>query len=187
MRILLHICCAPCALMPVRELRAQGHELMGLWYNPNVHPYTENQKRLDTLKAWAEDAELRLIVQDDYPLEKWLRRTAHREAVRCGLCYHDRLLRAAQVAKKGRFGRLYLQPALFGAAKARVDSQDRGRCGGRKGGQVPLSGFQALLERGHNSKPGAQTLPPGLLRVRVFRKGTLPGAGRQIMRARVCD
>ncbi len=103
MRVLLHICCAPCALMPVQGLQEEGCELRGLYYNPNIQPYTENQRRLETLTAWAGSQGLPLIVQDEYHPETWLRRVAFREEVRCRICYHDRLTRAAQVAKRGKF------------------------------------------------------------------------------------
>ncbi len=103
MRILLHICCAPCALMPVEVLEGEGHQLMGLFYNPNVQPYTENQRRLDTLTGWAGRRGLKLVVHDEYDPEAWLRQMAFREAARCGICYHQRLTRAAQVARKGGF------------------------------------------------------------------------------------
>ncbi len=103
MRVLMHICCAPCALMPVQELREEGCELRGLYYNPNIQPYTENQRRLATLTGWAGDHDLDMIVQDEYEPEKWLRRVAFREGERCRICYHDRLTRAAQVAKRGKF------------------------------------------------------------------------------------
>lgn len=103
MRLLLHICCAPCALMPVAELRQEGVDLMGLFYNPNIQPYTEHRRRLETLTGWAETEELRLIVQDDYDPQDWLRQMAFREAERCRICLHQRLTRAAKVARQGRF------------------------------------------------------------------------------------
>lgn len=103
MRILLHICCAPCALMPVEVLRDEGHELMGLFYNPNIQPYQEHQRRLACLEPWAADEGLKLVVHGDYDPEAWFRRTAFREAMRCNLCHHDRMTRAAQVARKGGF------------------------------------------------------------------------------------
>ncbi|MBW2596670.1 MAG: epoxyqueuosine reductase QueH, partial [Deltaproteobacteria bacterium] len=33
MKILLHICCAPCAIYPVDILRRDGHEVTGIFYN----------------------------------------------------------------------------------------------------------------------------------------------------------
>jgi hypothetical protein len=103
MRVLLHICCAPCALMPVRELTGEGHELMGLFYNPNVQPYTENRRRRQTLEGWAGQVGLKLVVHDEYDPQSWLRQVVFREKERCRLCYHQRLSRAATVARRGRF------------------------------------------------------------------------------------
>ena len=41
MKTLLHICCAPCANRPIDILRTDGMEVVGFWYNPNIHPVTE--------------------------------------------------------------------------------------------------------------------------------------------------
>jgi epoxyqueuosine reductase len=103
MRVLLHICCAPCAIMPLDSLRGEGCEVMGLFFNPNIQPYTENQRRLGTARQWAQGEGLKLIVQDEYAPEAWMQMVAFREGQRCRLCLHQRLLRAAQVAKKGGF------------------------------------------------------------------------------------
>ena len=103
MKLLLHICCAPCALMPVEDLRREGMELMGLFYNPNIQPYTEQQRRLRTLEEWAGREQLGLIVQPEYDPRSWFRQMAFREADRCGICFHQRLTRAAQVARRGGF------------------------------------------------------------------------------------
>lgn len=103
MRVLLHICCAPCACASVEALTSEGLEVMGLWYNPNIHPYAEYARRRDTAVDWAERVGLKLIVQDEYDPEAWVRQVAWREAQRCRLCYHQRLTRAGQVARKGGF------------------------------------------------------------------------------------
>lgn len=89
--------------MPVDILTAEGHQLMGLFYNPNIHPWQENQRRLDCLRDWAGQCGLKLVVHDDYDPEAWFQRVAYREAMRCGLCHHDRMTRAAQVARRGGF------------------------------------------------------------------------------------
>ena len=41
MRLLLHICCAPCSVACVNMLREEGTEPAGFWYNPNIHPFLE--------------------------------------------------------------------------------------------------------------------------------------------------
>ncbi|MGB9905392.1 MAG: epoxyqueuosine reductase QueH, partial [Desulfotomaculales bacterium] len=38
MRLLLHICCAPCAIVPVDCLKEKGYALEGYFFNPNIHP-----------------------------------------------------------------------------------------------------------------------------------------------------
>jgi len=45
MRILLHICCGPCAIMPLRVLAEEGHEAEGYFFNPNIQPRPEYMKR----------------------------------------------------------------------------------------------------------------------------------------------
>lgn len=103
-KLLLHCCCGPCAIFPVEELLASGEwEIRGLWYNPNVHPYTEYERRRDTLLGYLESSGVGAIVDDSYDIAGWLRRAAFREAEKCMLCYHDRMNRAASMAKKGKF------------------------------------------------------------------------------------
>lgn len=103
MKVLLHTCCGPCSIYPVSALREEGHELRGYFYNPNIHPYTEFSKRLETLQSYAEKAQLPLIIDENYELDEFLRQAAFRESERCRFCYGMRLKRAAQVAKKGNY------------------------------------------------------------------------------------
>ena len=103
MKILLHICCAPCAITPVETLRGQGMDLMGFFYRHNIHPYTECLRRQHTLETYAEQIDLHVIYQQGYDLEGFLRNAAFREADRCRLCYHDRMRATALVAKRGKF------------------------------------------------------------------------------------
>ncbi|MGD9327048.1 MAG: epoxyqueuosine reductase QueH, partial [Desulfobacterales bacterium] len=35
MKVLLHTCCAPCAVYPVKILRAEGLKVMGFFYRNN--------------------------------------------------------------------------------------------------------------------------------------------------------
>ena len=103
MKILLHICCAPCAIYPLKTLRQDGVEVMGFFYRHNIHPYRECQRREETLKSFAASEELRVVYQKGYDMEGFIRSVAFREKDRCSYCYHDRLKSAARVAKKGKF------------------------------------------------------------------------------------
>lgn len=103
MKLLLHICCAPCSIYPVETLRNEGCEIMGFFYRNNIHPYTECIRRQETLQSYAATIDLRILYQDGYDLEGFIRNVAFRESNRCSFCYHDRLRSTALVAKRGKF------------------------------------------------------------------------------------
>lgn len=103
MRILLHICCAPCAIYPVEQLKREGFEVHGLWYNPNIHPYQEYLLRLETLKHYAARIDLPVICKDEYGLREFIREVVYRETERCLFCYRLRLKEVARIAKEGKF------------------------------------------------------------------------------------
>ncbi len=103
MRLLLHICCGPCLVYPLSVLREQGIETRGYFFNPNIHPYTEFKRRLESLADYAEMENMPMIVRDDYPLEEWLRAVTYRESERCSHCYHLRLSAVARAAKNSGF------------------------------------------------------------------------------------
>lgn len=102
-RILLHVCCGPCAVGPVLSLREAGYEVQGLFSNPNIQPFAEWLRRREAAVEAARRLDLPLIVDDTYPVEEWLRSVVYREADRCRICYAGRLAAAAGVAKHGRF------------------------------------------------------------------------------------
>jgi predicted adenine nucleotide alpha hydrolase (AANH) superfamily ATPase len=64
MKVLLHICCAPCTVYPLKVLRAEGHEVQGYFYNPNIHPYTEFSRRRDTVATFAGIAGLEVTIDE---------------------------------------------------------------------------------------------------------------------------
>jgi epoxyqueuosine reductase len=103
MKLLLHICCAPCGIFPVRTLREDGIEVMGFFYRHNIHPYTECLRRQETLEAYAGQIDLRVIYQEGYDLEGFLRNVVYRETDRCRHCYYHRLQATALLAKRGKF------------------------------------------------------------------------------------
>ena len=103
MKVLMHLCCGPCAIYPVKVLREEGAEVMGFFYKNNIHPYTECLKRQETLEKYAAQINLRVIYQEGYDLEGFIQNLVHREADRCRHCYHDRLRTTALIAKRGKF------------------------------------------------------------------------------------
>ncbi|HWR56204.1 MAG TPA: epoxyqueuosine reductase QueH [Negativicutes bacterium] len=100
MKVLLHMCCGPCSIAPVKYLRAHNLDIEGYFYNPNIHPYKEFERRLDTLREYAAAEELPLTADDDYALENFLRGVVNKESARCPYCYEIRLRAAARKAKE---------------------------------------------------------------------------------------
>ena len=104
-RILIHTCCAPCLCYPLKALREEGFEPWAFWYNPNIHPYTEYERRKQSFLEFTEREGIRVLWQDEYDLEQFLNNTAFRQELRCRYCYSTRLEATAIFARNGNFGR----------------------------------------------------------------------------------
>ncbi len=102
MKVLLHTCCAPCLIYPWEELKREGYEVTSFFYNPNIQPFTEYEKRRDSLESFCEKNAIKLI-EGAYDIDRWFQEVAFRESVRCSICYRIRLTETAKVAKKGKF------------------------------------------------------------------------------------
>ena len=74
-RMMLHICCAPDATVPLRGLRAEGWEVLGFFYGSNIHPEDEYLKRLDALRV-LRDCEAVSVVEAPYLPRTWFDRMA---------------------------------------------------------------------------------------------------------------
>ena len=107
--LLLHACCGPCSLEPVRLLREEGFEPTICWTNPNIQPIDEHDLRLRTLQAWANDvAHVNVIVAGD-DRETWERGVAPRgfdREARCRACYALRLAESCRVARERGFSHI---------------------------------------------------------------------------------
>jgi predicted adenine nucleotide alpha hydrolase (AANH) superfamily ATPase len=99
MKILMHICCSNCAILPLQHFLCTGIDVRGFWFNPNIHPYTEYASRRDSLRKlqglWGLDIEY----ADEYPLDYFLSAVVGRGADRCSACYAIRLERTAETAR----------------------------------------------------------------------------------------
>ena len=103
-RVLLHICCGPCAITPVRDLQEEGVEVVGFYFNPNIHPLQEYLRRRDGAMEAADRLGIKLICKDEeHDPGEYLRAVAFRENNRCFLCYSMRLERTRSIARRGRF------------------------------------------------------------------------------------
>jgi len=131
--VLLHICCAPCAVHPSARLREEGFSVQGYFYNPNIHPYREYRKRMSTVREFSARTGLPVLYREGYDLDEFLLRTAGKGPGRCEHCYRMRLDAAAAEAGGGELtGQRRLQGQCHCGAEAPLVSQGRelavGRC-----------------------------------------------------------
>ena len=126
-RLLLHICCGPCAITVTQGLLRQGFDVTGLYYNPNIHPLTEYLKRREALVEASARLGVKVIYKDgDYNPSVYLQRTAFREPNRCFHCYHLRLKRAHSIAKRGGFD-CFSTTLLYSKMQKHEQIRDLGR------------------------------------------------------------
>lgn len=104
-RILLHTCCGPCAEAPVRDLLQEGYAPTLYYYNPNIHPIEEWEKRLEGVRQLAALLRLPLLVEEGCTPEEWRRRVEDGEAS-CRFCYRIRLDRTAEAAAEHGFSQI---------------------------------------------------------------------------------
>ena len=109
-KLLLHCCCAPCSSY-VLEYLSRFFEITCFFYNPNISPAEEYEKRAEELRRLIEeqphDNFVNLIVEKYNP-EEFLTAVKGFENIkeggeRCFKCYRLRLEAAAKYAKEYNF------------------------------------------------------------------------------------
>ena len=104
--LLLHVCCACCATIPIELLQDQ-FKIKLLWYNPNIYPKKEYKKRLKQVKKLKKIYKLSLI-KAPYHSKDWLALTKGleqepEEGKRCDVCFQMRLQKTAEIGHKKGF------------------------------------------------------------------------------------
>lgn len=105
-RVLLHCCCGPCS-SAVLEYLTQYFDLTLLWYNPNIYPQAEFDRRFQTLIKLIEDmglADRVTVMAEARKSEDYYARVKGLEdepegGKRCTECFRLRLLETAKLAK----------------------------------------------------------------------------------------
>ncbi len=70
MRILVHLCCGPCGITVLQRLKKDGHDLCGLFFNPNIQPLAEYMRRREGALQVAERLDIPLLCADALPEEE---------------------------------------------------------------------------------------------------------------------
>jgi len=79
------------------QLQREGFAITAFFYNPNIHPWKERERRLGALTAYAASKNIPLEIDEEYPLEKNIRMLLDAEN-RCYACFQDRLSATADKA-----------------------------------------------------------------------------------------
>lgn len=102
-RLLLHVCCGPDACIPIADLK-KSYKIIGFWYDPNIQPKEEYEKRKS---AFAKVCEIEGIewIEGEYDIQQFFKTiqgfemTPERGA-KCALCYDMRLTQSVFKAKE---------------------------------------------------------------------------------------
>lgn len=109
-KLLLHSCCAPCSSHVIETLTPY-FDITIIYYNPNIEPYEEYEKRkqeeIRFIKEFPHQNKID-IIDCDYDNDKYHEvingLEAEREGgPRCFKCYYLRLEKTAKEAKNGRY------------------------------------------------------------------------------------
>ena len=106
-RLLMHSCCAPCAVDIISEVHRAGIDFTILFYNPNIHPKREYELRKDENKRFADGLGIP-FVDLDYDADQWFKRIKGLEMEpergrRCTVCFDMRFERSALWATENGF------------------------------------------------------------------------------------
>ena len=114
MKLLVHTCCAPCFtyiyedLVNYREIFGKEYgdvDITSYYYNPNIHPKFEFERRKKTLIDFCNMKNCKLVTDDYYNLREFAKHDSNHEGYisRCHYCYYTRLKSSFKYAKENEF------------------------------------------------------------------------------------
>lgn len=116
-KLLVHACCAPCFSYIEKDLRENGIvnndgniekvDYTACWYNPNIHPKVEYERRKNTFVDFCDNiSHCKNVVIDEYNLNDYVKYVSlnvgqdNKYLYRCEYCYYMRLKEVFEYAKK---------------------------------------------------------------------------------------
>lgn len=102
-KILLHACCAICSAHPIEMLKDSGYNVVVYFYNPNIFPCEEYERRLEAERTLCKHFGVELI-EGDYESDAYFEYVRGFEdcperGARCELCFRMRLEETARKAR----------------------------------------------------------------------------------------
>ena len=101
MKLLLHMCCGPCSVYPISVIKEEKIDVEGYFYNPNIHPIEEFEKRMKNVQIFSDKEKVKVYYNSEYLQEVWESYTDKEK--RCNMCYRLRLENVAKFAKENNF------------------------------------------------------------------------------------
>lgn len=102
-KLLLHQCCGPCSLFPLKTLKSVGFDVTGFFYNPNIHPISELYKRLENTLVVNNYYRIKSIFDETYGLYDFFQFKNADKKKRCFFCYEIRIKKTAEFAQLNGF------------------------------------------------------------------------------------
>jgi len=107
MKLLLHVCCASCAVGVLEKIKHHPAQISLFFYNPNIHPKKEFERRLEDVRKVANLYSVPLIVpeQSESEWHSYIKGFEQEPegSKRCELCFELRLKKTAEYARKHNF------------------------------------------------------------------------------------
>ena len=127
-KLILMSCCAPCSCGAIKQL-AYGEipgidDFIVMFFNPNIFPESEYQKRLNEQIKYCEKLGVKYVV-GDYNHDAWREHVRGLEneperGARCSKCFAYRFCFAREYAKKHGFNAI---ASVFGVSRHKDQSQ----------------------------------------------------------------
>jgi predicted adenine nucleotide alpha hydrolase (AANH) superfamily ATPase len=104
MKVLLHVCCAPCSTVAIERLAEAGHSVTVFFCNPNIYPHDERAHREAEAAVLSSGLGLESVIDQGDPAgwRKAIEPLAPRgeKSQRCWACYAWRLDATAREARR---------------------------------------------------------------------------------------
>ena len=118
-KLLMHCCCAPCFTYIENDIKLNGIlneegkkekvDLTACFYNPNIHPRVEYERRKNAFIKFCKIKECKNVIINEYNMKDYVRFVVEnvgkdkKYKVRCEYCYYMRLKKVFEYAKENGF------------------------------------------------------------------------------------
>ena len=146
-KILVHSCCGPCSTYVFKRLREQGFAPYAYYYNPNIYPLEEYEKRKKTFNAWCKKQDIPRIDSYYDPEEYYEALDGEvRKPPRCEKCFRLRLSKTAFKGAQNGF-RFFTTTLLISPYQ---DHKLIQQIGDEEGAEVDIGFYYEDFVRGYN-------------------------------------